>query len=325
MPNILLTNYCNRACPYCFAKEKVGSQRGSSQERKNLNISLENVDYIIQFLKKSGHFHFSLLGGEPTLHPQFTEIVDRGLENNLMIRVFTNGLISRKKQQYIFRKNIDMILNMNSPDITPKAHLRRLEGLYDNLGPNIYPGFNIYREDFDFSFIFDLIDKYYMPRQIRLGISQPIVNEANEFIAPRQYRKIGRKLMALAAEAGRRDIKLNFDCGFVLCMFSKRDVGNLVYANTDLRFECGPTIDIDPELNVWSCFPLSNIWVRNLREFKDLKAAVHFYGQLKTKFSGMGMLPKCRTCVFLKRQQCTGGCIAHKIKTHPQMSWELFA
>ena len=76
MPNILITNYCNRECSYCFAKDKVNKQNVNGVNR-NRNLTLENVDLIINFLKQSNHSVFSILGGEPTLHPQFTQIVDR--------------------------------------------------------------------------------------------------------------------------------------------------------------------------------------------------------------------------------------------------------
>ena len=323
MPNILLTNYCNRSCPYCFAKEKVSKQR-RADGHKNLNISIENVDYIIEFLKRSNHRIFSILGGEPTLHPQFTQIIDQVLENNFIVRLFSNGLMGWEKQKYIFRQNIDIILNINEPSETSTHHQEKLEVVYENLGPNIYPGFNIHREDFDFSFIFDLIDRYHMAREIRLGISQPILNHGNRYILPNQYRNIGKKLVIMAEEASKKDIRLNFDCGFVLCMFSKTDVGKLFYSNVDLQFVCGPTIDIDPELRVWNCFPLSSIMNRTLKEFKDLKALANYYKQINKTFSHVGMFKKCKSCNFLKRHQCSGGCISHKIEKNHHLKQELF-
>lgn len=281
---------------------------------KRQNISLENVDYIVKFLKTSGHHVFSVLGGEPTLHPQFMEICDRALENGMMVRVFSNGLMKREIQKYIFRRNIRLILNVNAPEDTPKAHLKALNQVYENIGPNICPGYNIYKAEFDFSFIFELIEKHHMQREIRLGISQPIVDSDNAYVAPVQYRTIGKKLVKLARIADDRNIRLNFDCGFVLCMFNKVDVGHLIYANTDVRFVCGPTIDIDPELNVWACFPLSSIKNRNLREFADLKELVAYYDKVHSCYAQTGLLDRCGKCTFLKRKQCTGGCVSHKMK-----------
>lgn len=312
MPNILLNNYCNRSCVYCFAKDKI---RGNNEKK---NINLDNIDYIIGFLKKSNHQFFSVLGGEPTLHPQFTKIVDRALENQLVVRVFSNGLMKKETQKYIFRNNINVILNINELKDTPLSQCNKLNELYDNIGPNIYPGFNIYHDGFDFSFIFDLIDKYHMSREIRLGISQPIFNKDNFFVPPTQYQKIGKKIAILAEDASKKNIKINLDCGYILCMFSEIDIGKLIYSNADVNFSCGPIIDIDPELNVWHCFPLSSIANRNLREFDNLESVINYYEKIKGNLLQVGIFSKCNSCQYLKRHQCSGGCISHKIINYPQ-------
>ena len=58
------------------------------------HITMDNVTYYIDFLKKSGIREFKILGGEPTLHPHFCDIVEAGLaeEDAMDIIVFTNGL-----------------------------------------------------------------------------------------------------------------------------------------------------------------------------------------------------------------------------------------
>ena len=323
MPNLLITDYCNRACPYCFAKDKVGQQKGV-EYRNRRDISLEHVNVLIQFLKRSDHPYFSILGGEPTLHPQFTDIVDRAIGNRLKVKVFTNGLMSRKIQKYLFRNNVDIVLNINEPDETPFRHLKKLENVYENLGPNIRLGFNIYKEDFNLSFLFKLIDKHHMHRSIRLGISQPILNRKNIFIAPNMYRKIGKKLVGFAEEADRSDIRFTFDCGFILCMFSKTDIGKLFHYAAQLRFVCGPAIDFDPDLNIWPCFPLSSVENRKLAEFANFKELVNYYEGIKRKFSHIGMFTRCNSCKFLKRKQCHGGCISHKLRIYPYLARELF-
>ncbi|MCP4624425.1 MAG: radical SAM protein [bacterium] len=322
MPNILITDYCNRTCAYCFAKGKVGFSQ-SRITSVGRNISLTNVKIILGFLKRSGHNIFSMLGGEPTLHPQFCRIVDMASESGFKVRVFSNGLMDKEKQIHLFRHNIDVILNINSPEETRAIEAKRLKHLFDRLGPNIHPGFNIYTKDFDFSFIFDLIDRFYMAREIRIGISQPIVGENNAHISPAAYRFVGRRLAFLAEVADQRNIRLNLDCGFALCMFGKTDLGKMVCAQSDLRFVCGPTIDIDPDLNLWSCFPLSAIMNRKLSDFENLNEINEFFKKIKKRFNHMGMFSKCRECRHRERGQCSGGCISHKIHLQPQLAQKM--
>ncbi len=64
MPNIIFNSYCNRNCIYCFAKKK---NEGSYKQ-----LSLDNLVIICDFLEKSNIKNVTVLGGEPTLHPEFT-------------------------------------------------------------------------------------------------------------------------------------------------------------------------------------------------------------------------------------------------------------
>ncbi len=309
MPNILITDYCNRSCPYCFATEKISSK----DAHENTNISIKNVDQILSFLEKSQHNVFSVLGGEPSQHPQFTEILDMALDRNFKVRVFSNGLMTRKKQKYLFRNNVNVIVNINEPSLTPEEQRLQLERFYEIAGPNIYPGFNIYREGFDFTFLFDLINRYHLPREIRLGISQPIVNGNNACVPSNKYRAIGEKIVEHAKLASQENIRVNFDCGFTMCMFSKKDFSELVYANTHFHFTCRPTIDIGPDLKVWYCFPLSSLDNTNLQDFDNLQEILNYYEKIKNDSSNLGIFKKCNKCLFFQRHQCQGGCISHKL------------
>lgn len=61
---------CNRACNYCFAKEKLHSY---AQSKVETEISLQNLEKVIEFLSKSNCDTIQLAGGEPTIHPKFKE------------------------------------------------------------------------------------------------------------------------------------------------------------------------------------------------------------------------------------------------------------
>lgn len=66
MPNIILTEYCNLKCPYCFASTMI-------EEAKDYkNITMEQLDNILNWLYPTaieGEFGIGLIGGEPLLHP----------------------------------------------------------------------------------------------------------------------------------------------------------------------------------------------------------------------------------------------------------------
>ena len=137
MANVLFTTYCNRNCVYCFAKGKVDLNKEKGDPSKNL--SMQGLEQIIAFYKKSQLRRFVVLGGEPTLHPQFTALMDRVIAEPSFksIIVFTNGLLPPTVLDYFANKadnRLRIALNLNAPDVYPQASgtistipLRRLE------------------------------------------------------------------------------------------------------------------------------------------------------------------------------------------------------
>ena len=93
MPNIALTTYCNLHCPYCFADTMI-----NTEDIKNINLEKFKFicDWVLKDKPKEAKGHIGLIGGEPTLHPQFKEIlylVDKIFtEQNCGGVLFSNGV-----------------------------------------------------------------------------------------------------------------------------------------------------------------------------------------------------------------------------------------
>ena len=88
MANVLFTQRCVRSCPYCFAEKHM-----SESSPKDV-LTWENLIYLADFLEASGERRFSILGGEPTLHPDFTDMVAYLLERKFEVKVFTSGIMA---------------------------------------------------------------------------------------------------------------------------------------------------------------------------------------------------------------------------------------
>lgn len=81
---ISLTNYCNHKCLWCTAYEY--------QKEKAINIDTDNLLSFLQKSVKKGLKAVSYVGnGEPTLHPDFTKIVEQCNRFGLEQGIFTNG------------------------------------------------------------------------------------------------------------------------------------------------------------------------------------------------------------------------------------------
>jgi MoaA/NifB/PqqE/SkfB family radical SAM enzyme len=76
-----LTNRCNLSCQHCFSGRHGGRD----------DLPLEILDGILAEARDSGFDHLSFTGGEPTIHPQFAEIVRRTCEAGYRFGFNSNG------------------------------------------------------------------------------------------------------------------------------------------------------------------------------------------------------------------------------------------
>ena len=81
--NIIITNECNRNCPFCIAKK-------NSNNSNYKYISMENIEKAINFAKSENLETIALSGGEPTLHPNIMEIVKKIKQTNCQLALYTN-------------------------------------------------------------------------------------------------------------------------------------------------------------------------------------------------------------------------------------------
>ena len=84
MAHILLTDHCNRRCPYCFAKERLADEQ-------HTNMAYDDFVTAVEFLVRSDEPGITLLGGEPTLHPDFVRLYRYLIRRRLNVLMFTNG------------------------------------------------------------------------------------------------------------------------------------------------------------------------------------------------------------------------------------------
>ena len=326
MPNLLLTNYCNRECTYCFAKGKISF---SGMERKPAHISLDDLDKVIAFMKASNLKVFSLLGGEPTLHPEFIQIITKILGEGFSIKLFTNGMMPEKVLDFLAslpedqKNKIGIILNINNPGDTPENEMILQEKTMKTLNKCISLSYNIYKVELDYSFLLETIRKFDLKKNIRLGLAQPLNDNSNSFVNPDDYPIVGTKIATFSDACNLDNVVLGFDCGFVLCMFDKEQLGRMYLNNVNIGFICGSVIDIGPDLNVWNCFPLSNSWNVRLEDYKNEEDLKSYFDDHYKAFRRFGIKDDCFKCNYLQRGQCKGGCIALKIKTFNNYPYEI--
>lgn len=317
MANVLLTQKCVRSCPYCFAKKHMNDSPPDDI------LTWENLIYIADFLQTSEEQSISLLGGEPFLHPQIIDYILYLISRGIRVTVFTSGIMSDdcflKAVHHLqqFRPDqLSFVCNLNNPEITPFSELENIKRFLSTFSNLTVLSINIYKVDFNLDYAIQYINRYGLNRHIRIGLAHPIPGKKNTFIPIHKLQLMADRFISYIPTFEQFNIEAGFDCGVPLCLFDDDSLGKLFKLNKgNLKFGCGPAIDIGPDMNVWSCFPLSNYQKKSLFEFKSIHELYDFYllfhNTIRTE-SG-GIFEKCDNCNYRRKELCNGGCLAHSL------------
>lgn len=94
--NYYINTMCNQHCNYCYARAQMDWNK-----IKPFNEILEDVNKFKLFEKSI----ISLIGGEPTLHPKFNDILKEFSETHHNLHVYTNGTTNFSKINLEYAKN----------------------------------------------------------------------------------------------------------------------------------------------------------------------------------------------------------------------------
>lgn len=121
-----LTHRCNLQCPHCYVE-------ADSSPTKH-DIPTQNFYGVLKTLHTQGLLIIELTGGEPTLHPDFYQILDFCCKNFHIVAVLTNGTtITREKAQLFGRYKENIVVNLSIDGSTPEIHdaLRGCPGSFE--------------------------------------------------------------------------------------------------------------------------------------------------------------------------------------------------
>lgn len=320
MPNIAITTYCNLHCPYCFADTMI-----NTEDIKN--ISLEQFEFICNWILKDKNNNeprnIGLIGGEPTLHPQFKDILI--LINKILNRqknctsiLFTNGVYL---EQYIpfIPEIMSILININTPNAMSQEQWKKLNQTLDKIyilgwftDKKAHLGCNICMEIDDYSFIWNIVDKYNI-KHIRVSVTAPTKEEYKNN-KDLYYRTMIPKFLSFVKEAEKRSVILGKDCNQIPeCYYDNlidlKLVQKILKNDEKHSIHCGPVIDITPDFKASACFGAYETVDCNL--FNNLNELQYFllnqFVMPKFKNNCTG---QCKECKKHELFMCQGGCLA---------------
>jgi radical SAM protein with 4Fe4S-binding SPASM domain len=295
--NIALTTACNRDCAYCFAAAERRSGAG--------HMSVATFQKALDFLQRSGIGEARLLGGEPTLHPEFPRLVAMALERGLRVQVFSNGVMPEpalRCLESLPSERVTVAINISPGDAGQNDAMARL-------GNRVALSFN-HTPAFDPALLLELIREHGLSPRIRFGLSHPAADGSNRFLHPLRYQAVGTRLARFLEAARAAGVEISFDCGFVPCMFPPGFADALGPAASGIGWCCSPILDILPDGQVVSCFPLALLAREPLPEVENAEA---LRGRFTARLSGyrrLGVFRECASCEARQSGRCNGGCLA---------------
>jgi len=316
MANLIVSTACNMSCSFCFAREQM---TGASEDSLQF-IPLEVFDEQLEFLARSGIEQIRLIGGEPTIHPRFPELIEHARGHHIV--VFTSGLVPERALACLERfpeSECTVIVNTNAtrrPDGPNATELRRRAAVVRRLGPRALLGFTIFRVDFDLDPLLALIGESGAAPAIRLGLAQPILGGHNEYLRPKLYPIVGRRIVDFAERAARDGVRLELDCGFVRCMFGDDDLLSLKHAGADLGWRCSPILDVGLDGTVYHCFPLAGLFDTRLTPDLDANRLHEHFEARTSPYRLAGIYRRCSRCALKQQGECTGGCLAATVRRY---------
>lgn len=311
MPNIAITNYCNLKCEYCFANE-------FKKENNKHNITIDELNRILNFLSQSNmsHQRIGIIGGEPTLHPDLSQILNiliNFCEQNQIIYpiLFTNGIELSKYLKFFYK--IHALININEPStlelqqqIKIENNLQILQQL--NLLKQITLGINLYANIKDTKYILELA-KQYQFSEIRCSYTAPNCQKLKQ--NKNDYYLEGKNIfLDFVLLAQQYNIKINLDCNKIpLCYFSDKEKSIILSQCNNTVYYCKPTIDILPNFFATTCFGIYD--PINLSNFNNLEELEHYmlFHDIYPK-TIKNSLSQCKTCPRFENFSCQGGCLS---------------
>lgn len=309
MANIAINNYCNLQCPYCFANRYI-------TEEEKQSITMEQLDYILEFLGRTTVGRVGIIGGEPTIHPNFENILKRVKEfcrlHDTRCSVFSNG-IRLYEYARLISDNAGCLVNVNHPDVVGAKNweeiLRSLNRIKVCSGlDQINLGVNLYSTLRDYDFIFDLAHNY-RKDSVRVSYVAPTCSfskvEKNSY-----YTEAKEIFLPFVEKAKSYGLRVRLDCNHIpRCYFNDRELELVDSVTEGFHEYCEPVVDITPEFKATACFGAYELF--DLDIFENIQQVERFLRYKKLyPLSESNTSGNCKECLKHQNLSCQGGCLA---------------
>ncbi len=264
---ISINSECNNNCLYCFNRKKIS-------EKKELTI--DEIKEISHWLKKT-YSGIAVLGGEPLLHSNFTEIIEYLSTEFSHVKLITNLVTDNENIIKTLAKidNLSFLINTTTDKKNKELFNKNINSLFIEKNFKInndnYPVFSLVftgNKEIDTNAIDNVISifKKFPQKFWRLRImpNMPCIDNKIEYKMMNYDYQFNYFIDKVSTQLGR--INLSFDCGINFCFISPNVLQKL--KNTfcfiySYSFCGGPHTDITVDKKISYCHYLSNLYYQS--------------------------------------------------------------
>lgn len=265
MPNIIINNYCNQKCSYCFAHKNMA--------KKELQKDIKIITYleILKYLKNNNDNYVRILWWEPFLSPnikQFLSIANKGWFN---IVIFSNINIKTSKLENILSGMQIFKINCNINEksfysSSEKNLIQKNIELLNKLNITTIISHNITQTEKEPDFIFELAKK----NNIK-NIGLKITNSQLwwKLIIDNSSKELWQYIFKIIKKY-HNYFFISISCWLDKSIFTKEE---LLYieeeTNIELNFWCEWNMwkfDINTDGSIFKCYPLEKLF--NNKKYK---------------------------------------------------------
>jgi radical SAM protein with 4Fe4S-binding SPASM domain len=276
------------------------------------NMPLQTFRDIITWLSKTSEKTIHLMGGEPTLHPDFEDIAAYLLERDFHITVFSN-LATTQAQGYaqkLYDLPVEWVVNINAPSTWNSEQRERIMKTLKILGQRAAITFNVMPDDDNSGWAIELIKECDLKKCIKVGFVLPTVTGSNYYLNDEQYEIVAEKVVELAQNAEKDSIRLEYECGVPTCVFSEEQLGLLWDSGSKFESSCCSRMDITPDGEIIYCLPLATRQAVHFSKFDTYPETKQWFEMKLMPLRRLGRTENCYKCNLMRSDSCNGGCLA---------------
>lgn len=277
---------------------------------------IQLLDWVDRATTKQHAIHF--MGGEPTLHPDFLQMIEAVNNRGRRLVVFSNltAPLEERILQLARLPDCLWVVNINEPLSYAQEHYTRLLDNLERLGDSALLCYNVYRLNQSYDHLFEMYRRFGLRMELKVGVALPVALGNNAHIASKKTPELAEYLVQLVGNARDLGLRVEFECGVSPCLFNSEQRERL----GDLKIShCGSRLDITPNGTVVNCLPLSELFEIPHECFTSYAEALEWFKRARDPYMNIGPSPDCLDC-DLRRQAACSACLAHVVKDFDRLA-----